>query len=336
MQELLNYHLPESLIAKYPKHEPTSAKMLAITRGSSEIEHKHISDLTNILKPGDCLVINDTKVIPAQMNGHKKTGAKVHCQIDKIIDDYNAIVFLKTNKAPKTGDIIYFEKNINLQVIEQNKSRFKVKFNIQISKVLDQIGLPPIPPYLKRAVETIDYTRYQTCFAKNPGAVAAPTAGLHFTKDLLNKLKNHGIIIVNLTLHVGAGTFEPVTEAQIKSGKLHQEDVIVDQKLCSTLQKVKSQGNKVIAVGSTCLRALESAYKNNKVEPYNGPTDLLIQPGYKFQAVDGILTNFHLPGSSLLLLVAAFNSTDKTLAAYNTAIENNYRFFSYGDCMLIL
>lgn len=334
-QELLKYQLPEQLIAKYPLDDPLDAKMLKLDKKTSQTIDNKITDITKYLNPGDCLVVNDTKVIPARLCGKKSTSGKVYCQLDKIINAHEAIVFLRANKAPKVGQQVHFEHNIYLTVLSKNHTRFKVKFNFTINEVLTTIGLPPIPPYLKRSPEKIDTIRYQTCYANEPGAVAAPTAGLHFTTNLIQELKSHGVKIAKLTLHVGAGTFEPVTDEQIKSGKLHSEQIIVSPELCHTWQQTKKSGNKVIAVGTTCVRALESAYHNNCLQPMNGETSLLIKPGYKFQAIDGMLTNFHLPGSSLLLLIAAFYGVEKTVAAYQYAINNNYRFFSYGDCMLI-
>lgn len=335
MQELLNYKLPNELIAKYPEKNCTDAKLLHIEKEGKNLHKKKISDLIDILQPGDCLVINDTKVLKAQFNGNKITGGKVHCQIDKIINKFEAIVFLKSSKAPKKHDSVKFNENISLIVQEQHHTRFLVKFNKPITDIMQTIGTMPIPPYLKRAAEEIDNSRYQTCFAKNPGAVAAPTAGLHFNQDLLTKLEKKNVNIAKITLHVGAGTFEPITENQIKSGKLHAEKVIISQETCDIWYETRKTNKKIIAVGSTCLRALESAFYKDRIQPFNQETDILIQPGYKFKAADALMTNFHLPGSSLLLLVAAFNGIDNTQTAYDIAIKQNFRFFSYGDAMLI-
>jgi len=337
MNELLNYTLPENLIAKYPTPERSNAKMLRLYRNNSSIVNNHIGDLINYLEPGDCLVINNTKVIPAQLNGYKTTKGQVHCQIDKIINTYEAIVFLKANRAPKIEEKIYFSEAIYLVIKEKNNSRYKAAFNTPIDNVLKELGSPPIPPYLKRAAEPIDKIRYQTCFAETPGAVAAPTAGLHFDEELLLKLKAKGISIAKITLHVGAGTFETLKPEQLKTGKLHSETIIVDQNFCDIYNKTKKNNKKVIAVGTTSVRTLETiAQPNQALLPFTGETDLLIQPGYKFKAIDGLLTNFHLPKSSLLLLISAFYGIEKTLAAYQYAIENDYRFFSYGDCMLLI
>ena len=335
MQELLNYNLPNELIAKYPEKNCTDAKLLYIEKDNKNLHQKKISDLTTIFQPGDCLIINDTKVLKAQFNGHKLTGGKVHCQIDRIINKFEAIVFLKSSKAPKKDEAIKFDQEISLVVQEQEHTRFLVKFNKPIHDIMQAIGTMPIPPYLKRAAEEIDNSRYQTCFATHPGAVAAPTAGLHFNQDLLTKLKEKGVNIAKITLHVGAGTFEPITAKQIESGKLHAEKVIISQETCDIWYNTRKNNKKIIAVGSTCLRALESAFDKDKIHPFNQETDILIQPGYKFKAADALMTNFHLPGSSLLLLVAAFNGIDNTQTAYDIAIKQNFRFFSYGDAMLI-
>ncbi|MBM93482.1 MAG: tRNA preQ1(34) S-adenosylmethionine ribosyltransferase-isomerase QueA [Legionellales bacterium] len=332
----IQFELPQSQIATYPAPERTQARMLCLDRTHHTYQDQHVYDLPNCLKPNDCLILNNTQVIPAQFKGRKATGGHIHCQVDQIHDDHQATLFIKSSHAPQPGDTVYFDQDLSAAILSKKGPRFTVRFNQPIQSVLNCIGQPPIPPYLKRTAEPIDIERYQTCFAKHPGAVAAPTAGLHFDTALLSTLNNQGVRIAELTLHVGAGTFEPINDTHLQSGRLHTESFEIAPELAQAWHETKSAGGRVITVDTTCVRALESAYASGQIQPQTSETDCFIRPGYAFKAIDGLLTNFHLPGSSLLYLVAAFIGTPQLEKTYQYAIQSGYRFYSYGDCMLML
>ena len=332
----IEFKLPEHAIAQYPCEQRTHARMLHLKRHHTHHTDQHVYDLPQHLRPGDCLVINNTQVVPAQFNGRKTTGGKIHCQLDRCISTHQAILFIKSSHAPAPQDTLIFDEQITATVLSKEHTRFTVQFNQPVQTVLNTIGQPPIPPYLKRPAEPIDRMRYQTCFAQHPGAVAAPTAGLHFDDALLNTLKQQDITVAELTLHVGAGTFEPINETHLSSGKLHAEHFEITHALSKTWDTTRRNGGRIIAVGTTCVRALESAYHEGQLLPQSSETQCFIRPGYTFQAIDGLLTNFHLPGSSLLYLVEAFTGRKSLETAYTHAIQHQYRFYSYGDCMLIL
>jgi len=318
-----DYNLPKEFIAQKPVSPRDRSKLMIINK---KLQHKKFYNIIDYLKKGDVLVINETKVIPAKLTGKKTTGAKVELIIEKINND-KCSCRIKATK-PRIGNKLIFNK-YKAEIIAQDKDSFTVKFNENVKKIIKNIGQLPTPPYVKRKLDR--NSQYQTVYSKNKGSIAAPTAGLHFTKSLLKKIKQKGVKIAKLTLHVDFGTFLPVRN--INQNMLHEEYFEIDKKNADIINKRKG---KLIVVGTTSVRALESANKNNKIIPKKGTTKLFIKPGYKFKTkIDGLITNFHLPKSTLLMLVSAFIGTKKILKAYKTAIKNNYRFFSFGDAMLI-
>ena len=333
-----DYQLPEALIANYPLPERSASRLLYVNSRTEQLSDAHFTDILNILSPGDLLIFNNTKVIPARLFGQKSTGGKVEVLVERLLDDHIVLAHLRSSKSPKPGAQLHFDQDLIATVIEREGDLFKLEFSSQRNVLawLDLLGSMPLPPYIKREAELEDKSRYQTVYAKKEGAVAAPTAGLHFDDALIAELKNHGINTAFLTLHVGAGTFQPVRVDNILEHKMHAEYAVIDEALCEKIRTTKQAGKKVIAVGTTSVRALESgAHSDHIIKPYTGDTDIFIYPGYEFQVVDAMITNFHLPKSTLLMLVSAFAGRDVMLRAYAHAIEKQYRFFSYGDAMLI-
>lgn len=326
-----DFALPPELIAQYPKAQRNASRLLYLNKTSGAITHKNFIDLPELLAPNDLLVFNDTKVIPARLFGNKATGGKVEILIERILDINLALAHVKASKTPKVGAEILVN-NFKATVIERQNDLFKLKFSEEIVAILEQVGHMPLPPYITRADELSDKERYQTVYAKHKGAVAAPTAGLHFDKEILGKIKNKAFI----TLHVGAGTFQTVRVENVTEHKMHAEYIEVSEAVCEQIKQAKANGGRIIAVGTTCVRSLETAAKTGAIKPFKGETDIFIYPGYKFNCIDGILTNFHLPKSTLLMLVCAFAGFDRVMRAYQAAIQEHYRFFSYGDAMLIL
>jgi S-adenosylmethionine:tRNA ribosyltransferase-isomerase len=332
-----DYVLPKHLIAHYPLVERSASRLLRLSGGNLDISHGCFSDVLQHLQPNDLLVVNNTKVFPARLYGRKASGGKVECLIERVLSDNRALVHLKSSKSPKPGSQIIFSTGLTAELISRAGDLFMLAFDCSESlyDVLEKIGEVPLPPYIDRSVERSDKDRYQTVYAACPGAVAAPTAGLHFTPELLASLQQKNINIAAITLHVGAGTFQTIRVSNLNEHKMHSEMIEVSDATCIAIQKCRAAGGRVIAVGTTSLRALESASKHGKITPYQGETDLFIRPGYNFQCVDTLITNFHLPQSSLLVLVSAFGGYDLIMQAYQQAIEKEYRFFSYGDAMMI-
>jgi S-adenosylmethionine:tRNA ribosyltransferase-isomerase len=332
------YDLPRELIARYPLPERSASRLLVLHQQNGALKDKLFTDLEQFLAPGDLLVFNNTKVIPARIYGQKSSGGRVELLVERILPGNRIIGHCRASKAPKIGAELEFMGEQQARVLGRQAALYEFQFteNLDLMAWLQNVGQIPLPPYLEREAEESDKERYQTVFARYPGAVAAPTAGLHFDDALLARLAQKGVNSAFLTLHVGAGTFAPLRAEQLESGKLHSERIEVSAELCELINATKRKGGKVVAVGTTTVRALETAAaKIQKVQPYEGETDIFITPGFTFRVVDAMITNFHLPESSLLMLVSAFAGHQNTMAAYHHAVQQNYRFFSYGDAMLI-
>ena len=333
-----NFELPENLIARYPLPERSASKLLLLSSASQHPVDQTVGDLPSLLAPGDLLVFNDTKVIPARLLARKKvTGGKVEVFVERICSDRSALVRLRASKRPKIGSALLVDGGEELVVREKIGEFFLLEV---ISKrtfrdVLEISGQVPLPPYINRSEEPIDKCRYQTIFAEEEGAVAAPTAGLHFDESLLEALGERGIERQFITLHIGSGTYQPVRN-RLEEHRIHSERYRINQSVCSAIEEAKGRGSKVVAVGTTVARALESATApDGLVKPTDSETELFISPGYKFRTIDMLLTNLHLPRSTLLMLVCAFGGYEKVMSAYEHAVTNSYRFYSYGDAMLL-
>ena len=328
-----DFDLPQSLIAQYPSSKRTESRLLV---RSDKLIDSHFSQLSSFLSPNDLLILNDTKVIAARLFGNKESGGKVEVLVERLIDDISALVMIKSSRSPKPGSFIILENNTRLEIVDKHDGMYRVNFEGDtILKTLDQIGHIPLPPYIERGDSEEDTKRYQTVYAKNDGAVAAPTAGLHFDEGLLTNLKKEGIDHAFVTLHVGAGTFQPVKVDDIETHKMHSEQFEIDQITVDKIIHTKKKGGPIIAVGTTAVRTLESASQGGELKSQKGDTDIFIYPGFRFQTVDAMITNFHLPKSSLLMLVSAFIGFEEMHQTYQHAIDKEYRFFSYGDAMLL-
>ncbi|MCY3802917.1 MAG: tRNA preQ1(34) S-adenosylmethionine ribosyltransferase-isomerase QueA [Gammaproteobacteria bacterium] len=332
-----DYELPEALIAQSPLDERTSGRLLHFACHGSEYRDLKFLDLKHLLREGDLLVLNDTRVIPARLFCRKSSGGKVELLIERILDAGKVIVHLKASKPPAPGSHLVFANDVVAKVKGRRDDLFVLQFKDQgeIEMLLQQFGKTPLPPYISREPDSGDRERYQTVFARHPGAVAAPTAGLHFDQPLLEQLQQQGVEHAFITLHVGAGTFQPVRTQSIEAHRLHAEQAQVTQQVCQKVLACKRRGGRVIAVGTTAVRALESAAQEGSLRSYSGDTSLFIFPGFQFRVVDGLVTNFHLPKSTLLMLVCAFAGYETTMAAYRHAVTQRYRFYSYGDAMFI-
>ena len=330
-----DYDLPEELIAQMPLTSRTQSRLLCVN--GMNLAHKHFSEVIDLINPGDLLVLNNTKVIPARMFGAKKTGGKIECLLERIVDDKTALVMLRSSKSPKIGSELIFDEGVTATVIDREADLFKLEFSSSktVLKIFESLGHMPLPPYIEREDNENDKSRYQTVFAKKHGAVAAPTAGLHFDDALLQKLKDKGVFIKEITLHVGAGTFQPVRVDDIREHHMHGELIEVSQDIIDSINDCKKRGGNIIAVGTTVVRALESAAQTGELKPFVGETDIFIYPGFEFKVIDKLITNFHLPKSTLLMLVSAFAGYDAMMQAYRCAVAEKYRFFSYGDAMLL-
>ena len=333
-----DYDLPKELIAQTPLSKRDESKLLVLDKETGEVTHKKFYDIIDYLNPGDALVINDTKVIPARIIGEKEdTGAVIELLLLKEIGDTWECL-AKPQKRLKVGTIISFGGGILKAKVSEIKDEgitiVKLIYEGILMEILEKLGTMPLPPYIHEKLS--DQNRYQTVYAKDYGSAAAPTAGLHFTKELLKKIEEKGIKIVRVTLHVGLGTFRPVMVSDVTKHKMHTEHFIITKEAADTLNSVRASGGRIIAVGTTSVRTLETVMQDNKeFVPMVGDTSIFIYPGYKFKAIDALITNFHLPKSTLVMLVSAFASRDKILNAYNIAIQNDYRFFSFGDAMFI-
>lgn len=332
-----NFELPSELIAQYPLANRSDSRLLNYDRKTGRHEHHQFKSLVNFLMPGDLLVMNDSKVIPARFYGTKMTGGKVEFLVERILDDQAFLAHIKTSKALKPGAQIQLDKSWHVEMVGRQNDLFHCKVATgSLDTMLHDIGHVPLPPYITREDNSFDLERYQTVYAAHKGSVAAPTAGLHFDDDILSDLQKKGIKLAYATLHVGAGTFRPVRSELITDHKMHTERFTISQHLSDAIHETRAIGGRVIAVGTTALRSLESAARLGEFKPCSGETDIFIYPGYTFQICDGLITNFHLPESTLLMLVSAFIGYDEAMALYRTAIEHQYRFFSYGDVSLLL
>lgn len=337
-----HFDLPEQLIARYPAEKRTSSRMLQLDGKSGAVKHALFTDFIDLLENGDLLVFNNTRVIPARLLGQKVSGGKIEVLVERIIDEHTILAHVKASKSPKAGAKIVLEGQIHMEMVARHDALFELKVlnSDPILELLEQFGHMPLPPYIDRPDESSDRERYQTVYNEKPGAVAAPTAGLHFDQATLEAIKDKGVDIQFVTLHVGAGTFQPVRVDNITEHKMHSEYAEVPAEVIDAIHKAKRLGKRVIAVGTTSVRSLESAAKvaknnNEGLKPFFSDTNIFIYPGYEFQLVDAMLTNFHLPESTLMMLISAFAGRDNVMFAYQQAIEQEYRFFSYGDAMFI-
>lgn len=326
-----DYALPDSLIARYPAAARRDSRLLVL---GERLQDRCFAELGQCLAAGDLLVLNDTRVIRARLRGQKSSGGKIEILVERILDDRQVLAQVRASKSPQAGGTMLLDGGCEVRVAGREDNLYRLAFSQPAAEYLEQFGEMPLPPYLDRAEESADAERYQTIYARQPGAVAAPTAGLHFDEALLEELDAAGIRHVFVTLHVGAGTFQPLRHEKAEANRLHSERVIVDETVCTAVRETRAAGGRVVAVGTTSVRALEAASNDTDIAPFDGETNLFIMPGYRFQSVDALLTNFHLPRSSLLMLVAAFAGRERVLDAYRHAVENRYRFFSYGDAML--
>ena len=336
-----SFTLPEHLIAKYPTPDRTASRLLHLNGTTGDVNHKQFQQMLDLVEPGDLLVFNNTRVIPARLLGQKASGGKVEVLIERIVDDNNALAHVRASKAPKPGTDLLLEGAVSVTVTGRQDALFELRFNgdATVLEQLEQYGHMPLPPYIDRPDEQADKERYQTVYNQAPGAVAAPTAGLHFDDALLERLQQKGVNLAYVTLHVGAGTFQPVRVDNILEHKMHSEFAIVPEDVVNAVRATKAAGKRVIAVGTTSVRSLESsaleASKGEVLVPYQSDTDIFIYPGFEFKVVDAMFTNFHLPESTLIMLISAFAGKDNVLHAYEQAIEQEYRFYSYGDSMFI-
>ncbi|WP_119394213.1 tRNA preQ1(34) S-adenosylmethionine ribosyltransferase-isomerase QueA [Salinibius halmophilus] len=332
-----DFQLPDELIASEPTAKRTDSRLLTLGWDRTPVAHKKFTDIEDLLEPGDLLIFNNTKVIPARLHGQKASGGKVEVMIERLINERTALAFIRSNKSVKLGTELFLANGeISVTVKDRRDNLFIIEFaSADILAQLDAHGEIPLPPYMKREAADADKERYQTVYAKEAGAVAAPTAGLHFDDELLAKLANKGIEQAFVTLHVGAGTFLPVKVDDVKDHVMHSEWLRVPQETVDAIQACKARGGKVIAVGTTSVRSLETAAQSGGLKAFEGETNIFIYPGFTFNVIDGLLTNFHLPQSTLIMLVSAMAGKDRILSAYNEAVKEQYRFFSYGDAMFI-
>ena len=334
------FDLPEALIARYPTKERTASRLMHLS--ADGLEHLQFTDVIDLINPGDLLIFNNTRVIPARLLGQKASGGKVEVLIERIIDEHHVLAHVRASKSPKEGTQLLLEGSVEMEMVGRQDALFELKLlNPEpILEILEQYGHMPLPPYIDRPDEESDKERYQTVYNQKPGAVAAPTAGLHFDEGILKQLKDKGVNSEFVTLHVGAGTFQPVRVDNILEHKMHSEYAEVPESVISAIAQTKAAGKRGIAVGTTSVRSLESAaqaaVKNGtELAPFFSDTDIFIYPGYQFQLIDAMLTNFHLSESTLIMLVSAFAGKENVMDAYQKAIDQQYRFFSYGDAMFI-
>lgn len=331
-----SYPLPDELIAQVPLEARGDSRLLCLDGGSGALQDRQFSDLCELLQPGDLMVFNDTRVIPARLFGHKPSGGRVELLIERILDAHRGLAHIRASKSPRAGTLIELEGGGELRVSGRQDSLFEIEsIDHGLMALLERSGHIPLPPYIDRPDNARDLERYQTVYASRPGAVAAPTAGLHFDQAMLDRLRRQGIGSARVTLHVGAGTFQPVRVDRLEDHRMHAEYLEVDQSTCDQVRRTRDQGGRVVAVGTTSVRSLESASASGEIRPFRGDTRLFITPGYRFRSVDVLITNFHLPESTLLMLVAAFAGYEPVMAAYHHAVAEAYRFFSYGDAMFL-
>lgn len=339
-----HFDLPDELIARYPQAERTASRLLKLDGNTGQVDHGHFKDVLDLVEPGDLLVFNNTRVIPARVFGRKASGGKLEVLVERVLDEHSILAHVRASKSPKPGNELLLGENddYEAEMVARHDALFEIRFkgDKPVLDILNDIGHMPLPPYIDRPDEDADKERYQTVYNQKPGAVAAPTAGLHFDNELMDQIKAKGVDFAYVTLHVGAGTFQPVRVDDINDHHMHSEYVEVSQEVVDAINATKARGGRVIAVGTTSVRSLESAAQNalqEKTEfaPFFGDTEIFIYPGYEYQLVDALITNFHLPESTLIMLVSAFAGYDNVIAAYDQAVTNKYRFFSYGDAMFI-
>lgn len=336
-----DYHfdLPDSLIANYPTPDRTASRLLHLDGPSGEVVHRQFPDVLDLVQPGDLMVFNNTRVIPARVFGQKESGGKVEVLVERVIGTNEALAHIRASKSPKENSKLILGQDkgeqIEVTMLGRSGALFHLAFNESVLDVLSRVGHMPLPPYIERPDEDSDQERYQTVYNQKPGAVAAPTAGLHFDDALLEKLKAKGIETAFVTLHVGAGTFQPMKVDNVKDHIMHAEYVEVEPSVVEQVKAAKARGGRVIAVGTTSVRSLESASQGGEITVMQGDTSIFIYPGYEFKTVDALVTNFHLPESTLIMLISAFAGYDHVMSAYQAAVEEKYRFFSYGDAMFI-
>lgn len=336
------FDLPDELIARYPMPERSASRLLMLDGNTGDTRHGHFRDVLDLVNPGDLLVFNNTRVIPARMFGQKASGGKLEILVERILDDHSVLAHVRASKAPKPGTQILLDNGFSAEMFARHDALFELHFagDLPVLDILNQIGHMPLPPYIDRPDENSDKERYQTVYNQRPGAVAAPTAGLHFDEPLLAALREKGVDFAYVTLHVGAGTFQPVRVERIEDHQMHSEYAEVSADVVEKINAARARGNRVIAVGTTSVRSLETAAQaslkaGKPLSPFFGDTSIFIYPGYQYQVVDALITNFHLPGSTLIMLVSAFAGYDHVMNAYQEAVTSGYRFFSYGDAMFI-
>ncbi|MBO9479803.1 tRNA preQ1(34) S-adenosylmethionine ribosyltransferase-isomerase QueA [Salinisphaera sp. G21_0] len=331
-----DFDLPDEQIARFPAEDRTGSRLLCLDGNSGEVRHQQFSDIESLLEPGDLLVLNNTRVIPARLYGQKETGGKIEVLIERVVEDNLALAQVRASKSPKPGTVLLLADGAVRVVVEGRQDfLFILRFETSVLPLLLEHGHMPLPPYIDREDGDSDRLRYQTVFAAKDGAVAAPTAGLHFDEALLARLEAKGVQKVFVTLHVGSGTYQPVRVEKIEDHVMHAEYIEVSEAVCQAVRETRARGNRVVAVGTTSVRSLESASASGEIAPFQGDSSIFIYPGYEFRSVDLMVTNFHLPQSTLLMLVSAFAGRENVLAAYKEAVEQKYRFFSYGDAMLL-
>ncbi|WP_129139278.1 tRNA preQ1(34) S-adenosylmethionine ribosyltransferase-isomerase QueA [Modicisalibacter coralii] len=335
-----HYELPEDLIARYPSEQRSDCRLLCVDGASGELAHRRFPDLLTLLDPGDLVVFNDTRVIPARLHGQKASGGRVEMLLERPLDAHRGLAHIRASKSPKPGTELIFEGDVRAVVEGRQEALFELRFlgETPLIELLERHGHMPLPPYITREDELADRERYQTVYARRDGAVAAPTAGLHFDEPLLEAMRDKGIESAFVTLHVGAGTFQPVRVDDIREHVMHSEWIEVDETVCAQVRAAHARGNRVVAVGTTSVRCLESASAasdDGTIAPFRGETDIFIYPGYPWRCVDALVTNFHLPESTLVMLVASFAGHDTVMHAYREAVATRYRFFSYGDAMFL-
>jgi S-adenosylmethionine:tRNA ribosyltransferase-isomerase len=330
-----DFHLPPELIAQHPLPERSASRLLALDGRTGALADRRFSEIVELLRPGDLLVCNDTRVLPARLAARKPTGGRVEVMLERLLGPRRLLAQLRASHLPKAGSDVELPGGARARVVRRDGALFELELDCDAAPLLQAHGDVPLPPYIERAPDAADRERYQTVFARAPGAVAAPTAGLHFDAALLAALEARGVERTFLTLHVGAGTFAPVRTERVEDHELHEEWMRVPAGVCAAVERCRSRGGRVVAVGTTSVRALETAARAGALAPFEGESRIFIYPGFRFRVVDAMVTNFHLPESSLLMLVAAFAGRDATLAAYAHAVEQRYRFFSYGDAMFV-
>lgn len=329
-----DFDLPDGQIARYPAQTRTGSRLLCLDGMTGATQHRQFSDIETLLQPGDLLVLNNTRVIPARLYGRKATGGRIEMLVERVLSEAQVLTHIRSSKSPKPGSTLYLaDDRIQATVVERRDALFVLDFHQPVLPLLQQHGHMPLPPYIDRDDEQADRLRYQTVFAERDGAVAAPTAGLHFDEALLARLERKGVGKAFVTLHVGSGTFQPVRVDTIQDHVMHAEYIEVSEAVCEAVRETRARGGRVVAVGTTSVRSLESASRDGTLQPFQGDTDIFIYPGYNFRTVDAMITNFHLPQSTLLMLVSAFSGQEAVLSAYREAVAEGYRFFSYGDAM---